>query len=314
MARREIKLGRDSEAYREWEAQARRIGEPIGLFLPIVVEAHARRDLEMESRAPAGGKRDVSQRLAALPDQELVDRALRDLNARNELLDLELKPMAGMGAFSAPSSYLVPGAHIIEVREAPDVPIDFPRGYNAGVNAGFAAGHLFGALSSLKPQRLDEYPELGEVQCMRMSELLTVMNELERKRMAKELKAHVHPSVELDRRIALMGVGFFLQQNRVRVFGDIKDPYIRGVRQDEWPKQILSKKGDDLKSRITLAAGKIVAVLQDVPTSMPMSWIIERKDLNPDIAHMGLGLAVGEGRRVNVYGQRKELMVSRIRR
>ena len=78
MATREIRLGRRSDAYQVWAGQARRMDKDIADVLPVIVEAHARRALEMEERAPMGGKRDVSDKLDSLSGRSLLGLAVKE--------------------------------------------------------------------------------------------------------------------------------------------------------------------------------------------------------------------------------------------
>lgn len=306
----------NTTTYRAWTEQAQRLGEPLEKILPKIIEAHAKRDIQMQRMEPLK-EHDLSKMVSAMPPEELKARALRDFSERSAVPDSELKLPEKLthipGVMGFGPGFKPKAIHVFEVREQdPNERINLPLGLDGGVIAGYVSGHIWGVLASTKPGPLEGYPDLGQVQTMKFNEMLPKLSELERKRLAAETGADVSSSVRLDRRLAQMGVGYYLFQNRIRVFGDPANPTIRFVTDDELQKQKVTKKGDDLKDQIILAAGKIVTALQYSTTAMSMDWLIRRKELDPDIAHMALGMALGEGGRVSVKSQGKELFVKRI--
>jgi len=312
-------VDKDSEAYRTWTGQASRLGSTIETALPQILEAHARRDVAMESREPAT-KMDLYMKVSALPPDQIVSRALKDFNERSQIPDAEIHIPGTLPAIlsDAPrSSAGIKPTHTFMVYEAktnPDgtieadktKPVNYPLGYRASEVAGWAAGHIWGTLVQAPAKKVDGYPELPDVHHMRMSEIVPKLQNMENSRVG----------LDLDMKVAQMGVGYYVyQQKYIRVFGNISDPNVRLIREDEWSSgdesKVLRTK-DELKNQIVLAAGDITTALQNAPTGMDMEWIIKRKrgdNLTPENAYYGLGYLVASGA-VEVTGEGKKLMVN----
>ena len=303
-------IDKNSEFYRAWAAQANRLEEPIETALPSIVYAHAKRDIVMQSREPIA-RHELQGIMSRLSSEQQISHAVHDFRERGQIPDADV--VIPTKLHDREAEYLLIanfkpkaiGFFTVVNPERPLEPVDFPIEYDAGVAAGFVSGHIWSALKSVTPNKIENYPELQEVQSIGWNELYPKLCELEDHRLNSKLKPKVPSHFDLDKRVALMGVGYYLFEKKIRVFGDADNPTIRLVRDDEWPKQIVTN--DDLKEKITITSGKIVSALQDAPTAMPISWVIQRKELDPQLAYMALGFAVKQGM-ISVTGEGKELI------